>query len=76
MQTITDDNDEFVSPDAMIRRPMEDNRHYVELQRKAHAVCDAAGDVATTSFLEDIIDQTERRVWFLYEILQDTDRFD
>ena len=76
LQTISDDNDEFVSPDAMIRRLMEDNRHYVELLRKAHAVCDAAGDVATTSFLEGIIDETERRVWFLYEILQDTDRFD
>ena len=76
LQTISDDNDEFVAPDAMIRRLLEDNRHYVELQRRAHAVCDAAGDVATTSFLEDIIDQTERRVWFLYEILQDTDRFD
>jgi starvation-inducible DNA-binding protein len=76
LQTVSDDNDEFVPPDAMIRRLTEDNRHYAELQRKAHAVCDTAGDVATASSLEDIIDQTERRVWFLYEILQDTDRFD
>jgi len=77
LQTISDDNDEFVTPDAMIRRRiLEDNRHYVELQRKAHAVCEAVGDVATPSFLEDIIDQTERRIWFLHEILQDTDRFD
>jgi starvation-inducible DNA-binding protein len=76
LQTVSDDNDEFVPPDPMIRRLTEDNRHYAELQRKAHAVCDTAGDVATASSLEDIIDQTERRVWFLYEILQDTDRFD
>jgi starvation-inducible DNA-binding protein len=76
LQTISDDNDEFVDPDAMVGRLMEDNRHYVEQQRQAHAVCEEAGDVATTSFLEGIIDQTERRVWFLYEYLQDTDRFD
>jgi starvation-inducible DNA-binding protein len=76
LQTISDDNDEFVAPDAMVLRLMEDNRHYIELQRQAHAVCDVAGDVATTSILDDIIDQTERRVWFLYEILQVTDRFE
>lgn len=76
LQTISDDNDEFVDPDEMIRRLMEDNRHYAALQRQAHEVCDQAGDVATASLLEDVIDQTERRIWFLYEYLQDTDRFD
>lgn len=76
LQTIGDDNDEFVDPDEMIRRLMEDNRHYAALQRQAHEVCDQAGDVATASLLEDVIDQTERRIWFLYEYLKDTDRFD
>ena len=60
----------------MIRRLMEDNRHLSAQQRKAHEVCDDAKDVATASLLEDIIDQTERRTWFLYEYLKDTDRFD
>ncbi len=64
-----------MDPDEMIRRLMEDNRHIAKLQRKAHVVCDEAEDVATAGILEGIIDQTERRTWFLYEILQDTNRF-
>lgn len=39
-------------------------------------VCGEVEDVATAEILEDVIDQTERRTWLLYEILQDTDRFD
>jgi starvation-inducible DNA-binding protein len=76
LQTISDNNDEFVGPDEMVRRLMEDNRHIAELQRKAHAVCDEVEDAATAGILEDIIDGTERRTWFLYEYLKDTDRFD
>jgi starvation-inducible DNA-binding protein len=76
LQTISDNNEEFVTPDEMVRNLMEDNRHLAEQQRKAHEVCDGTGDVATTSALENIIDETERRTWFLYECLKDTDRFD
>jgi len=32
-----------------------------------HDVCDEANDVATASLLENWIDQTQRRVWFLLE---------
>ncbi len=39
-------------------------------------VCDEAENLATAGILEDIIDQTEWKTWFRYEILQDTDRFD
>jgi starvation-inducible DNA-binding protein len=39
--------------------------------RSAHEVCEQANDVATTSMLEVWIDQTERRTWFLYEIVGD-----
>ncbi len=35
--------------------------------RQAHDVCDEHGDVATASLLETCIDETERRVWFLFE---------
>lgn len=30
----------------------------------------------TVGLLEDIIEQTETRTWFLYEYLKDTGRFD
>ncbi len=35
--------------------------------REAHDVCDEAGDVATASLIENWIDETERRTWFLFE---------
>lgn len=40
--------------------------------RSIHDVCDEYGDVATASLMENWIDETEKRVWFLFEILGDT----
>lgn len=70
MQTIRDDNGEFVPPGDMLRRLMEDNEQLAKEQRAAHEVCEKCRDVATTSELEMLIDQTERRKWFLFETLQ------
>ncbi len=70
LQTIADDNDEFVPAGEMIRRLMQDNEHLAKAQRDAHEVCDKSRDFATASMLENIIDETERRKWFLFEILQ------
>jgi len=39
--------------------------------REAHAVCDANEDIASASVLENWIDETERRIWFLYEVTGD-----
>jgi len=75
LQTIKDDDETFVKPDQMVRRLMEDNKAIAASMREAHTACDATDDVATTSLLEDLIDGTERRTWFLFEVLQDTDRF-
>jgi starvation-inducible DNA-binding protein len=33
-------------------------------------LCDEQGDVATASLIENWIDETERRAWFLFEIGQ------
>jgi starvation-inducible DNA-binding protein len=35
--------------------------------RETHALCDEHNDVATASLLENWIDETERRTWFLFE---------
>jgi starvation-inducible DNA-binding protein len=35
--------------------------------REVDGLCDELGDVATASLLENWIDETERRVWFLFE---------
>lgn len=70
LQTIEDDNNEFVPPGEMARRLMDDNAHIAKMQRAAHAVCEKNRDVATASELEVILDQTERRTWFLFEVCQ------
>ena len=35
--------------------------------REAHEVCEEHGDFASASFIENWIDEAERRVWFLLE---------
>jgi starvation-inducible DNA-binding protein len=35
--------------------------------RETHALCDEHNDVATASLLENWIDESERRTWFLFE---------
>lgn len=71
LQNVADDDEDFVEPKIMLRRLMEDNEAYAERMRNAHKVCDEQNDVATASFLEIFIDETERRTWFLFETLQD-----
>ncbi len=73
LQTIADDNEEFVTPGEMVRRLMADNGQMVAAQRAAHEVCDKNRDYATASLVEVIIDETECRKWFLFEITQGMD---
>jgi len=54
----------------MIRVLLEDNAHMAKMIRGAIAVCDKNKDSATSNLLQDILDKTERRKWFLYEIIQ------
>ena len=67
IQTLQDNDDQFVGPNEMLRELMQDNKHVTAAMRKAHEVCDEAGDVASASILENFIDETERRTWFLFE---------
>ncbi len=70
LQTIKDDNDDFVPPGEMIRRLVEDHNISAQHQRAAIEVCEANNDSVTANVLEEILDLTERRKWFLFEILQ------
>jgi len=70
LQTINDDNDAFVGPQEMVHRLLLDNRHIVGQIRAAAEVADKNKDLATANLLEEILDQTERRAWFLYEVAQ------
>jgi starvation-inducible DNA-binding protein len=39
--------------------------------REIHSLCDEANDVATASLLENWIDESEKRSWFLFECGRD-----
>jgi len=67
LQRIRDNDAEFVAPLDMLRELMADNKTLAAHMRDAHAVADEHEDVATTSLLENFIDQAERRTWFLFE---------
>ena len=72
-QRLKDNNDETVSPGDMLAELANDNRQLVRFLRDAHELCALHNDVATTSLIEVWIDQSERRVWFLAEIISNRD---
>jgi starvation-inducible DNA-binding protein len=67
LQTISDNDEDYVPPREMLRELMEDNKKTVVNMRKAHEIADKYNDSATTSILENFIDAAERRTWFLFE---------
>lgn len=67
LQRIKDNDAEFVTPLDMLAELREDNKQMLTSLREVHNLCDEHGDVATASLIENWIDETERRVWFLFE---------
>jgi starvation-inducible DNA-binding protein len=67
LQRVRDNDADLVTPKDMLAELAEDNKHLAASMRSCHATCDEHNDVATASLLEVWIDETERRVWFLYE---------
>lgn len=70
LKAIPDDNENFVSAGEMVRRLMQDNLQSAKRQRAAIEVCEKNRDMVTANVLEGILDQTERRKWFLFEVTQ------
>lgn len=71
LQHVQDDNETFVKPKEMLKRLMDDNKLLATELRAAHKICDQYNDIATASLLEVYVDETERRIWFLYETLSE-----
>jgi starvation-inducible DNA-binding protein len=72
-QRLKDNNDHHLSPKAMLSELFADNRRLTAFLRSTHEVCEKHKDVATTSLIEVWIDETERRAWFLGEIINSLD---
>jgi len=67
LQRISDNDAGFVSAVDMLRELMEDNKAFTANMREAHEIASDNNDSATTSLLETFIDETEKRIWFLFE---------
>jgi starvation-inducible DNA-binding protein len=67
LQSLADNNDDYVTPLSMLAQLQADNQTVAQNMRNVHKICDDNDDVATASLLEIYIDETERRVWFLFE---------
>jgi starvation-inducible DNA-binding protein len=70
LQRISDNDADFVTPQDMLAELRQDNVQLLSEMRRTHELCDDAGDVASASVLENWIDETERRAWFLFEAVR------
>lgn len=66
-QRIKDNDADYVEPLDMLAELREDNKTLAARLREVHEVTSEHNDVATTSLIENWIDETERRTWFLFE---------
>ena len=67
LQRIKDNDADYVDPLDMLAELREDNQSLAARLREVHDVVDELRDIATASLIENWIDETERRVWFLFE---------
>src|SRR6476620_10685456 len=64
-QRLRDNNDTSLSATDMLAELCSDNKQLTGFLRLTHEVCDRNDDVATASLIENWIDESERRTWFL-----------
>jgi starvation-inducible DNA-binding protein len=67
LQRVLDNDAGYVTPIDMLAELRDDNALLARNMRETHGLCDEFGDVGTASLLENWIDETERRTWFLFE---------
>ena len=64
---VADNDADYVDPLDMLAELRDDNGELIGRMREVHDLCDEHNDVATASLLENWIDESEKRVWFLFE---------
>jgi starvation-inducible DNA-binding protein len=71
LQRVADNDAEYVKPLDMLAELLDDNTTLTRSMREMHSLCDEANDIATASLLENWIDESEKRSWFLFECGRD-----
>jgi starvation-inducible DNA-binding protein len=70
-QRLKDAGEDTPGPRAMLKELHSDSARLTGFLRETHEICAHHNDVATTSLIEVWIDQSERRTWFLAEIVSE-----
>jgi starvation-inducible DNA-binding protein len=73
IQRVVDNDAEYVDPLDMLAELREDNLALGGRLREVHDMVDEHRDIATGSLIENWIDETERRTWFLFESCRQVD---
>ena len=66
-QRVLDNDADYVEPLDMLAELREDNLVLAGRLRTVHDMGDELRDIASASLIENWIDETERRTWFLFE---------
>jgi starvation-inducible DNA-binding protein len=69
-QRLHDNDEKFVPPADMLADLCADSQRLTRSLRSTHEICERHNDVATASLIENWMDETERRTWFLFETTQ------
>lgn len=64
---VLDNDADYVDPLDMLAELRDDTGELIGRMREVHDLCDEHNDIATASLLENWIDESEKRVWFLFE---------
>src|SRR5213082_3707523 len=67
LQHVLDNDADFVTPLDMLAELRDDNLGLASRMRETHGLCEEHEDIATASLLENWVDETEKRSWFLFE---------
>jgi len=70
LQRIIDNDSQYESAVEILSELRSDNQQLLASMRTTHSLCNDSGDVATANLLENFIDETEGRIWFLFEASQ------
>jgi starvation-inducible DNA-binding protein len=66
---VKDNNEKDLTPKSMPLELQADNLHLTKFLRSTREICERHNDVATAGLIENWIDETECRTWFLSEIV-------
>lgn len=67
LKRVKDNDSDYVDALAMLAELQDDNKTLAANLRDVHDIVNDKRDIASASLIENWIDETEQRTWFLYE---------